>query len=666
MLFKYQALFVLPVLGLLLSGCSDEGPGPLPDSGKLDQGADSSKVSDGSSDARPDTAHNDLDAVVIDGPGLDSEAGANNDAAGDGILSQEAGSDAAADGNTTTDSGPAQDQATQDAAALDSAQKDQAAKDAGAPDGAVTKLDSSKPTCTPFAGVVGKKCTKPADCGSGYTCLALSTTTGICTLACTPDNAKTPLVNEDTCAALPGQQNKVCGKVPVTGGGTKDYCLHRCNPFIGCNECAAGVACEPASGDAVGLPNLAVCLYEGCTKNSDCPVTTGVACDTVAKNCPTGSLCEALVSGSTDGMCAKPGACDVTSGLCSKHTLGKATAQVGDPCKSDLDCAGNMTCYLEHHEFKYLKAAGVACSGDSQCCSGSCKSNKCATGRPCIVRHRNGYCGVRGCKFDQSLTIAACPSGSHCNKGYAAGICQRACDLSKTVDCRNNTGDYFGDYDCRSWDQVTIGGVKMSQGAVCDFGYGLPCSRLTSPATCAVVGLPTNSTTMSCRTLQNQTLASNSPEGFCLDNTASGQLAPTWDAGSSTPDAGAAADSGTAPDVGASDVGVTPDSTVYLDGFVPGAFGSKCATSGQCTSPMTCLHATSSGGFCTKSCSTLGQACSGAPAGTGAFCLWVSGPSAYHCLFLCKSGSTTWPCPGSLKCSTTPSSPGSTQYLCVP
>ena len=44
------------------------------------------------------------------------------------------------------------------------------------------------------------------------------------------------------------------------------------------------------------------------------------------------------------GICVKPGKCDLTSNLCAPHSLGKPTAKIGDPCKDDTECAGNMVC----------------------------------------------------------------------------------------------------------------------------------------------------------------------------------------------------------------------------------------------------------------------------------------------------------------------------------
>jgi hypothetical protein len=174
------------------------------------------------------------------------------------------------------------------------------------------------------------------------------------------------------------------------------------------------------------------------------------------------------------------------------------------------------------------KPAGGSCSDSSQCCSGTCTSSgTCGSGAPCVTLYRNGYCTIPGCNFASTLKHAACPTGSHCNRGFWEGLCQKSCTLNAKTGCRGVTGDFFGDYDCRSWDRFRLSsGGAVSSGPVCDFGFVLPCSAFgSSTLTCDSVGDATNSTKMSCRDLSNSTLTNpKDPAGSCLDDTTSGPV----------------------------------------------------------------------------------------------------------------------------------------------
>ena len=419
----------------------------------------------------------------------------------------------------------------------DMMQADVSKKDVFMADWAGPKPDQANTTC---AMVMGKACTKSGfQCGSGATCLLTSSSgnEGVCTCSCSPDNTATPLVNEDTC---PGAYNQsaVCGKITLTGGTSANYCFKTCKPKLGSNDCSGSLYCHPRSGAAIGKFSLAVCLYHGgCTKNADCPVNNGKTCDTqnVTKKCTgTGETCQALVTGGTAGLCAVAGVCDTTSRLCDKHTLGKNTAKVGDPCKSDLDCAGTQSCFIEFDEATHLKSQGKSCGSDSECCSDTCQFGFCAAGAPCRVRNRNGYCSTSSCVFANTLTIAKCDSTSVCNALYSGGICQKSCDLKIAKDCRGYkkaTGtvvDYLGDYECRAWNNLSIGGTPISSKSVCDFGYTMPCDMLSgSTLNCSSVGLMSNPTKMECRGTDNLTKTSPwDPTGLCLDDTSSGNVAP--------------------------------------------------------------------------------------------------------------------------------------------
>jgi len=377
-----------------------------------------------------------------------------------------------------------------------------------------------QPPCPPFVGTIGKVCSGPGSCGTGHYCMAISTTSSICTRTCTPDNPATPLVNEDDCPS-----GNVCGTLG-SGSTGQNFCFRKCAPKLGCDDCDTGVSCHPSSGSYVGLRKQAVCLFAGCTSNSGCPVTTGTACDTVQQNCPAGQSCVPTgqgTSSSTLGICAKPGLCDLASGLCAPHNQGIASAKVGDPCNSDLECGNAMYCLFEVDEAKLLKKGGDTCTDNGDCCSGTCLYGACTAGL-CEVRYRNGYCTVLGCTYAGTLPFRACPTGSTCNHLYGGGLCQLTCTLAQASSCRNNPADLWGDYECRNWSKISLQGAPAAGGPVCDFGFAVPCSIWWQTGVdCTVLGDTNNPTNMSCRDYKGNAITNPySPDGRCFDNTASG------------------------------------------------------------------------------------------------------------------------------------------------
>jgi hypothetical protein len=140
------------------------------------------------------------------------------------------------------------------------------------------------------------------------------------------------------------------------------------------------------------------------------------------------------------------------------------------------------------------------------------------------VDYRNGYCTIDGCAFASTLTGRACPTGSHCNLLWFGGLCQKACDLSQASDCRNIATDLYGDYECRAWNYLTIGGVMVSAGPVCDFGTAVDCALFAGTTLdCSNLGDSFNTTNMACRGLDSSIKTNkHDPTGFCLDTTTSG------------------------------------------------------------------------------------------------------------------------------------------------
>lgn len=119
------------------------------------------------------------------------------------------------------------------------------------------------------------------------------------------------------------------------------------------------------------------------------------------------------------------------------------------------------------------------------------------------------------------------------------------------------------------------------------------------------------------------------------------------DAPDTSKDDGAPADRGSeaAPD------GPAQDQAVDAKGST-GSFGARCKNYGDpCPDGETYCVAFpgDTAGFCTRPCSPTGSLCTGAPAGTVATCTWEiptsSGGKMWFCLFVCKLGAATHPCP---------------------
>lgn len=402
------------------------------------------------------------------------------------------------------------------------------------PDG--KKPDQGKPTgdCDPAA--IGKFCSDTTPCAKGW-CLTLDSTkkVGVCTCDCTGDDTATPLVNEDTCPH-PGFD---CSpdELELSSGKKTRVCMKRCAPKTGSSDCDGKLSCDPLSAAyyfGYDVLDTGYCAEVGCSADADCPVLGATKCDPAASpsTCTAPETC--IKVSSTAGYCGKPGKCDTASGLCTAHTAGKATAKVGDTCKSDYDCAGNMTCMPEDDNTA-LKKEGSACSAASECCSGKCVTGKCTKGL-CTVNTRGGYCTIWGCTAGSTWADKKCPTGSTCNLWYVGGFCQLSCDLTKAETCRGNAGDLYGDYECRAWNNVVfaVGGkqVKVAETPVCDFGTSSRCSTFAGASIdCTTLGFDSdpsnttieNPTKMGCRGLDGTELTDKaSPIGYCYDDTGSG------------------------------------------------------------------------------------------------------------------------------------------------
>ena len=363
-------------------------------------------------------------------------------------------------------------------------------------------------------GNMGEGCIKVADCtGKPAICLNISKAKGAsaCSAKCIADDSSTPLVNEDSCP-----KNFTCSRIQMSDQTYKNYCLKDCIPSETKNPCpkSSKTACRPYSSKEVS-PGKAVCRYSACTENKDCPVRTSQTCSTDSEctSVGTGAFCYSKA-------CALPGKCITAAGICGPHPgIGKKTAKVGDPCKSDLDCSENGYCIEESNS--YTSAIGVA--------------------------YRNGYCAQRDCMFSKTMPSFKCPTGSYCNMRYYGGYCFKSCKQSEAKGCRGYAKDKGGDYECYDWSGWTTSGIKIAAGPTCQNASTRTCDTVNSKVYCASLATGSkNPTKMGCRDRNTGVVLKDpgSKLGVCLDDTVSGPYdQPKADAG--TADAGVAKDAGT-------------------------------------------------------------------------------------------------------------------------
>jgi hypothetical protein len=223
--------------------------------------------------------------------------------------------------------------------------------------------------------------------------------------------------------------------------------------------------------------------------------------------------------------------------------------------------------------------------------------------------------------------------------------------------CANNTD--CADAICHSG--ICVSRSPLTNGAPCQ-GNAFCRSLKCSGGTCAQ-----NDRADGTACLNAEECASRAcTAGICLGATPPDGGRPDasvdWD-GAPIPDRGTVVDHGTVVDQYLQpEQFLWPDLPV-ADGASAGLFGALCTSS--CGLTLTCIKPGTGSGFCTKTCSQPGQPCSGAPAGTGAFCVMQVG-STYYCGFLCKTSTQSWNCPTQLKCDTTDNPPGSGNYYCLP
>lgn len=361
----------------------------------------------------------------------------------------------------------------------------------GGADSRVVVIDSAVDTIS-VPSKMGEGCQSRADCSpDAPVCILYDRDggRGICSVACTPDDPATELLNEDSCSRSKGF---VCGS--FGNDNTSNYCVKVCTPSLTANPCPAssGQTCAPNSTRYTDI-DTTVCWEAACRNDKECPVVS-------AKQCATDAECQSLLSDNSafcvGRRCALPGKCS-QGGICAPHTHGKAGASVEDPCTSSFDCPNGAICLTDGDGFP------------------------------------NGYCSITGCA--SGILEFACPQGSTCHRLFFGGLCHLSCEQDDATSCRGQAADRGGDYECYAWNNLTIGGEAVSLTPVCAPTRNQGCDSLGSTIDCSVLATEpsNNSQHMGCRSRETGAVLTDirDPSGFCMDDTASGLFGPRPDGG---------------------------------------------------------------------------------------------------------------------------------------
>jgi len=370
---------------------------------------------------------------------------------------------------------------------------------------------------------------------------------------CRLDIAGTPSVDEDDCKDRFGHEH-VCvdldgyaGDPPYNPPGPppepdpgpdRRVCVRRCVPSATANPCNPEFACTPDS-TRFNFKD-AVCIDVACRDNHDCPV--GVSNDRTCMSdadCNSGAdeFCVLLHDSDDDGSldigaCSVDGNCIMATGICGRHSLGDASASIGDPCQADVDCPVGGRCLNETVGTDDLDVAHRA--------------------------PRNGYCTMLGCRF-RAASGVSCPTGSACSHHFFAGGCTDLCDPADATGCRDDldadgdpTGngvpcdvvngivsacDWHGDFDCWDWGgwAFTANGLPVVGGGdaqICDYigPVQSTCESISSGGQGCPGMAPTgNPADMDCRDPESGApTSSNDPAGRCVDTTTSGDFCSNY------------------------------------------------------------------------------------------------------------------------------------------
>jgi len=351
-----------------------------------------------------------------------------------------------------------------------------------------------------------------------------------------------------------------------------------------------------------------------CTGDTDCDTAKGELCCGFADD---GNICTPAAQ--CPRFCADDTRCDTSNGeACIRMTLTSAKKVCQEPTKAVKLCSSDSACDSSMGETCCSIYKEPICLPASRC------PKTCATSSQCDTQNSEICCKTMGL-LDPTLqnggicldtTRVPCPkacaasgdcdtaSGELCCDGICSTACAKRCDTSN--DCKNQIcckasaarSPWFG----KVKPQLGYDACSCSGGDVkCDGSGGLK--------TCDGCSWQPTSCDSKCK-------LSGYTSGKCVDSYSTAYCDCSYD----------------------------PPTDPYSNPMQ--GFGDLCDASAPCGSGLQCVSFSSGAtkGVCTKTCSSVGSTCSGAPSGTYALCGFTAG-SVDVCGFICSMNGSTYSCP---------------------
>ena len=294
----------------------------------------------------------------------------------------------------------------------------------------------------------GQKCTKGADCASGF-CVDGRCCDKPCTAGCLACDL---VGKEGTCNPMPLGHKDPGGLAPCTGN----------------NACDGTGSCKLASG-------------QKCANQAAC--ATGYCVDTICCGSACAGTCQA---------CDLPG----TAGTCSMVAKGQPDPSATSPCITDKVCDGAGKC---------LTKQGQACSSATDCLAGFCKDGVCcdkacdSTCESCKLTGSVGTCTFipsntnpdKECQGKDIKCGGLCDGKGQCDYPKLGVFCDKckACDGTGQCSATPPDDPACGVIDCDKLDTKCRDYVDLSTNRCDSLGQ---CKQANTPTTC------TKSTDLQC------------------------------------------------------------------------------------------------------------------------------------------------------------------------
>lgn len=369
------------------------------------------------------------------------------------------------------------------------------------------------------------------------------------------------------------------------------------------------------TGDG-GVSSQGVCsdtCPKECTGDTDCDTAKGELCCGFADD---GKICTPAAQ--CPRFCSDDTLCDTNSGeACIRATLSSTNKVCQDPKKAVKLCSSDSACDVALGETCCTIYSEPVCLPANRCPTTCSTSSECDTHNSEICCTTMGLLdktlGSNGICLDPARvpcpkacsTSGDCDTGSGelCCEGICSTACAKRCDTSN--DCKNQIC-------CKA----RAARSPLYRKIAPQLGYDA-CSCSGSSVKCDGGSLKTcDGCSWQTESCDSQCQQSGYSSGTCIDSYSTAHCDCSY-----TPPA----DAGPGPTQGFGDI---------CDGSIPCGSGLQCVT----------FATGATKGICTKSCSSVGSTCSGAPSGTYAFCGFTAG-GVDMCGFLCSMNGTTYSCP---------------------